>query len=180
MISASKTALFIGRFQPFHLGHLEVVKQAIKENDQLIIAIGSTQYSFQPANPFTCGERIQMVENALQEARIPAEKYRIIPVPNIETYALWVRHVELYLPPFSKIYTGSAVVKSLFEQENLRLKNPYHIIEVKKKIKVSSTQIRDRILHDKNWQELLPKNVAKLLREWKATDRLRQIQEADK
>ena len=36
-------ALFIGRFQPFHNAHLADIKKILKENDEVLIAIGSSQ-----------------------------------------------------------------------------------------------------------------------------------------
>jgi len=39
------TALIIGRFQPFHLGHLLLIKEAAKEADIIVIGIGSSQES---------------------------------------------------------------------------------------------------------------------------------------
>ncbi|MEM2803284.1 MAG: adenylyltransferase/cytidyltransferase family protein, partial [Nitrososphaerota archaeon] len=35
----ARRAVFIGRFQPFHLGHLEAVKQILQECNELIIAV---------------------------------------------------------------------------------------------------------------------------------------------
>src|SRR3989338_4597048 len=52
-----KKALFIGRFQPFHLGHLSDVKLALKDFDEVIIAIGSSQESGTSDNPFSDDER---------------------------------------------------------------------------------------------------------------------------
>jgi nicotinamide-nucleotide adenylyltransferase len=43
-------ALFIGRFQPLHLGHLDALKQISKE--EIIIGIGSSQYSGTKENPY--------------------------------------------------------------------------------------------------------------------------------
>lgn len=175
-----KIALFIGRFQPFHLGHLGVIKQAIKENDRLFIGIGSAEANFRPANPFTCAERFQMIEAALDEANIPREKYAILTIRNIENYALWPKHVELYIPPFSHIYTASDTVRDLYQYENKTRKNPYKIIEVKKTIKVSSTQIRNLMLKGKKWQHLVPKSVEKLLTKWNGVKRLMNVEEAEK
>ena len=48
-----KRGVFIGRFQPFHNGHLEAIKKLLIEVDELIIMIGSSQYSHSFDNPFT-------------------------------------------------------------------------------------------------------------------------------
>lgn len=39
--------VFIGRFQPFHAGHLKVVQEGLKQADKLILLIGS---AWQPRN----------------------------------------------------------------------------------------------------------------------------------
>ena len=48
----------MGRFQPFHLGHLELVKQILDQCDEVIIAITSAQFNYLE-RPFTAGERIR-------------------------------------------------------------------------------------------------------------------------
>jgi len=53
--------VFIGRFQPFHAGHQEVLNRALQLADKVIVLVGS---SFQPRtikNPFTFDERKQMI-----------------------------------------------------------------------------------------------------------------------
>ena len=45
--------LYIGRFQPFHNGHLQLIKSIENKFDQIIIGIGSSQYSHDKNNPFT-------------------------------------------------------------------------------------------------------------------------------
>src|SRR3989339_1452970 len=107
------SSLYIGRFQPFHFGHLSVVKKIIAKGEFLIIGIGSSEENFLPENPFTASERWQMITEALDAEKISREKYTIIPVRNINNYALWVQHISLILPPFEKIYTGSEIVKEL-------------------------------------------------------------------
>lgn len=56
-----KYALFIGRFQPFHNGHLAVIKHGLKIAEKLIIIIGSCSAARNIKNPFTYGERADMI-----------------------------------------------------------------------------------------------------------------------
>ncbi len=169
-------ALFIGRFQPFHLGHLSVIEKAITENDHLFIGIGSAEKNFRPENPFTTGERLQMVKVALQEAKIPCEKYSIIPISNIKNWALWPEHVETYFPPFQKLCTGSDAIKALFRGRN----KTCEIIDIKKEIKTSSTEIRQLMLEGKKWDMFVPKSIVALIQQWDGVNRLKAIQEAEK
>ena len=77
-----KRGLFVGRFQPFHNGHLEVIKRILTEVDELIIIVGSAQYSHRLDNPFTAGERIAMIKRALGEIGVEFSRIWIIPVPD--------------------------------------------------------------------------------------------------
>ena len=59
--------LMVGRFQPFHNGHLYLSNQILQECDELIIAIGSAQFNYIYKDPFTAGERVLMIHAALLE-----------------------------------------------------------------------------------------------------------------
>ncbi len=170
------SALFIGRFQPFHLGHLDAVKQALKKNERVFISIGSAAENFLPENPFTAGERIQMIEAALNEAKIPAEKYLIIPIANINNSALWPAYVDLFVPPFQTLYTGSPIVEHLYKNYNETRKNPYTIVRLKQNLDISSTRIRKKMLVNKNWEKDLPESVAALIKKWNGVRRIQTIQ----
>ncbi|KKP37253.1 MAG: nicotinamide-nucleotide adenylyltransferase [Candidatus Peregrinibacteria bacterium GW2011_GWA2_33_10] len=166
------SALFIGRFQPFHLGHLNVIKKAIKKEKYLIIGIGSALENFLPENPFTARERFQMIKNTLDTEKIPANKYCIIPIPNINQFALWVNHVEQLTPPFEKVYTGSELVKCLFQKSN----NNYKIINIKKELKISATQVRESLLKNTDfWTKNLHPQVKTFLKKIDAQNRLKDI-----
>lgn len=171
-------SLFIGRFQPFHLGHLSVIKKAIEENDRLFIGIGSSEANFLPANPFTCSERYRMIEAALDEIKIPREKYEIVTIRNIENFALWVSHLELYIPPFDRVYTGSDTVKYLFEEYNRNSKTPHEIISIKKELTISGTAVREMMLKNGKWEMLVPPSVAVLINKWNGVNRLKAVREA--
>jgi len=47
-----KTAVYIGRFSPFHNGHYETLKYAHQNYDQVIVLIGSGNKRRSPKNPF--------------------------------------------------------------------------------------------------------------------------------
>lgn len=176
-----QSALFIGRFQPFHNGHLDIIKKILKENDKIIIVIGSAEKNFLPQNPLTAGERLQLIDKSLKEAKIPADKYHIIPVRNVNNYALWVNHINIYVPPYAKLYTGSKIVKACYEgkysKSHRTTKVGPEMIQVKRKIKVSSTLVREAILKNKAWEKMVPKAVAKNLKKWEIPKRLKTIKD---
>jgi nicotinamide-nucleotide adenylyltransferase len=61
-----KRGLYIGRFQPYHLGHQAVLQKIVEEVDEIVVGLGSAQASHTLDNPFTAGERISMIWPALQ------------------------------------------------------------------------------------------------------------------
>lgn len=58
-------AVFIGRFQPFHLGHLTVINKALEIAEQVLVLIGSVNEPRTLRNPFTYAERIRMISDSI-------------------------------------------------------------------------------------------------------------------
>ncbi|QIG65797.1 bifunctional NMN adenylyltransferase/nudix hydrolase [Ochrobactrum phage vB_OspM_OC] len=67
-MSKVKYGVYIGRFHPFHTGHMHVVTEAKKHCENLIVVVGSANVSRSPKNPFPANWRTSMVDNALMEA----------------------------------------------------------------------------------------------------------------
>ena len=89
-----KRGLVLGRFQPFHFGHLELIKEMVKEEIEPLICIGSAQHSHTDENPFTVDERKQMIETVMKTFNC---KYKIFGIPDINNYDMYVSHLELSL-----------------------------------------------------------------------------------
>lgn len=170
-----KRAVIIGRFQPPHKGHLEVIGQILDEVDELVIGIGSAQESHTLENPFTAGERVLMISRALTEEGINTSKVHIVPIPDIHNNAIWVSHVCSLCPPFSIVYSGNALVKRLFAEAGFEVKSP----PLFKRREYWGTGIRDRMLKGGRWEELVPKAVVEVMREFKILERLRDLQRSD-
>ena len=58
------TLVLIGRFQPIHNAHLEIIKRATALCEQLVIITGSAAQPRTYKNPFTSAERSQMIKYA--------------------------------------------------------------------------------------------------------------------
>ena len=144
--------LFIGRFQPFHNGHLSAVKQILEENDMIIIGIGSSQYKHTKDNPFTAEERKEMIKKVLDNNGI--KDYEIILIPDIHDDEKWAEHVESLCPSFNVVYTNSTHTKECFE-----ILNKYPVKSIEMEFDISSTEIRRRIKEDEDWDELVPKEI---------------------
>ena len=171
-----KCGLFVGRFQPFHKGHLYAIKEVLNEVDELIIVVGSAQYSHRKDNPFTAGERITMIRKALDEAEIPSSRWWIIPVPDVHIHMVWVSQVIGYVPRFEAVYSNEPLTKRLFAEAGFKVKHfPLHKRDV-----YSATEIREKMLKTKNWKKLVPKSVANIIEEVDGVRRLKDLAETDK
>ena len=171
-----KRGLFVGRFQPFHKGHLEAIKDVLKEVDEVGVVIGSAQYSHRKDNPFTAGERVTMIRKALEEAEIPAARWWIVPVPDVHVHMVWVAEVVGYVPKFDVVYSNDPLTKRLFLEAGFKVKPfPLHKREV-----YSATEIRERILNGKDWKTLVPKSVVNIIEEIGGVQRLQDLARTDK
>ncbi|MDI6702469.1 nicotinamide-nucleotide adenylyltransferase [Methanothermobacter wolfeii] len=163
--------LLVGRMQPFHRGHLQVIKRILREVDELIICVGSAQLSHSTRDPFTAGERVMMLTKALSENGIPASRYYIIPVQDIECNALWVAHIKMLTPPFDRVYSGNPLVQRLFSEDGYEVTAPplFH------REKYSGTEVRRRMLDDGDWQSLLPESVVEVINEIRGVERIKHL-----
>lgn len=168
--------LFVGRFQPFHLGHLEAVKWILDKVDELVVAIGSAQYSHSLYNPFTCGERLEMMLEALKEAKVDLSKVITITVPDIHLHSLWAKLVISLSPRFHVVYSNEPLTRRLFEEEGVKVES---IPFFRRKV-YSATEIRRRMLKGNEWRSLVPSSVAKLIDEFKGLERIQNLAKTDK
>ncbi len=76
--------LLIGRFQPFHLGHLDALKFALSKVEKLWIGIGSSNKPNQKQNPFSADERKQMILSSIDESI--SDRIQIFYIPDIENH----------------------------------------------------------------------------------------------
>ena len=164
-------AILIGRMQPVHNGHMEVIKQTLNEVDEIIIGIGSAQLSHELKDPFTAGERIVMMTQALAEIGVDPSRYYIIPMQAINFNALWASHVKMLTPPFNIVYSGNPLVKQLFSEEGYEVRQP----PLYDRLHLSGTEVRRRILNDENWKELVPNATAELINEINGIERIKNL-----
>ncbi|PCJ96795.1 MAG: ADP-ribose pyrophosphatase [Hyphomicrobiales bacterium] len=66
--------VFIGRFQPFHKGHLSVVTNALKTMDYVVLVLGSHNKSMNTREPLNYNERIQIIQKSLS----PEQRSKVI------------------------------------------------------------------------------------------------------
>jgi len=172
------TGLYLGRFQPVHYGHVLSIKNILEEVDDLVIVVGSALKSFSTENPFTAGERIEMLRKALMEAGVDMSKITIVAVPDTlppNHHSIYVAQVKTYCPTFQVVYTHNPLVKTLFQQAGHEVREHREF----DRSKFWGTTIRERMVEGRSWRDLVPPSVASYIDEIGGVHRLRQLSGSD-
>ncbi len=161
--------LLIGRFQPFHVGHLAAVNFALSQVEKLWIGIGSSNKSNERRNPFTAEERKEMILSSL-DAKAKA-RIEIYFVPDIGDHERWTYHVDSIVPNYDVVFSNDDFTISLYQRRGIRVV-PVPLLN---RDVVSGTNIREMIAADRDWSGLVPEGTRSVLVRINATKRLSEI-----
>jgi len=92
-----KYAIFIGRYQPYHFGHIELINQKIKEGVPALIMVRDIEPD--EKNPFTTEQTVDMIK---KYHATKGEDVEVIIIPDIESvnYGRGVGYeINEYTPP---------------------------------------------------------------------------------
>ena len=168
--------MIVGRFQPFHLGHLNVIKHILSEVEDLIVIIAASMQSHKPNNPFTAGERYDMIHDALVHELKDITRVIIIPANDVNDNSLWVAHLTRLVPKFDVVYTNNPHTRYLFEQARIEVRTP----PLYDRKEYSARYIREQMKNgNKKWKSLVPKAVAKKIEEIDGIERIKVINSTD-
>ncbi|ELZ73116.1 nicotinamide-nucleotide adenylyltransferase [Haloferax prahovense DSM 18310] len=163
---------YIGRFQPYHNGHHRMVEEIATEVDELVLGIGSAGDSHSPRNPFTAGERIMMVNKAVSDFDITTYA---VPIEDLDRNSVWVSHVQSMSPAFEVAYSNNPLVIQLFKEAGVEVhQSPMFNREV-----LEGTEVRQRMIEDRDWESLVPDEVADVVREIDGIERLQRVTATD-
>ena len=160
--------MILGRFQPFHNGHLELVRSAAHEVDRLVIVIGSSLKHGTAENPFTAEERRDMIEAVLKEESIP--DYTIVAVSDILLDEEYVNHVRQFTPPFNIVYAGTnALTAKLFGEAGFDIRTCDRFGNIEGSV------IRKKMLTNNDWKKDVPKKVAEYIEKIDGVNRIKKL-----
>ena len=142
-----KCGLYIGRFQPLHIGHTHIITKMLEECETVIIAIGSSQEYHTKRNPFRYAIRKCFIEQCFSYY---LDRIYILPVPDRQVVshdASWGDYILERIKGFKyelpdAIYEGEEVERTAW-YDNLNV----DIVKVPRTIiPISATEIREGIL----------------------------------
>ncbi|NVM17916.1 MAG: nicotinamide-nucleotide adenylyltransferase [Candidatus Lokiarchaeota archaeon] len=170
--SKKNIALFVGRFQPLHHGHIYILTKILKHYKKLKIGIGSSQLSKIKSDPFTYEERVNFISSALNKRGISSNRFKIFPIPDIFNANKWVDHVLSIVGEFDTIFSNSDWVRQLFHNKGINIGEK---IEIFKK-KYNGSNVRKLISKEnKNWKNLVPKEIANLIEEYNGIELIKTL-----
>ena len=159
----------IGRFQPFHLGHLEAVSFALSKVNQLYIGIGSSNKSNQPRNPFTADERRDMINSSIDEETL--KKILIFDIPDVDNHSEWTQSINEIIPDYDVVFSNDDFTHSLYQKTNKKIIS----VVLKSRESLSGTNIRKMILNDQDWLDLVPDGTRNVLLKIDVKNRLKDL-----
>lgn len=158
-----------GRFQPFHLGHLELLRAARSRFARVLVGItnaDASQRRLEPAdptrssaeaNPFTYLERATMIEAVLRDEG--GEQSLVVPFP-VSQPELWPDYVPAGAVHVLRVFDEWGRVKA----DRLRRHGQRVIVLDEGASKgVSGTEVRRRLREGGDWRALVPEPVARVI-----------------
>ena len=161
--------LLIGRFQPFHLGHLDAVLFGLARTENLFIGIGSSNKSNERKNPFSAEERREMIVSSIEPSMI--DRIKVFDIPDVGDHEKWTFEIDKIMPKYDVVFTNDEFTKTLFEKRKISVVP----VVLKDRGKFSGTNVRELITDDKNWQDLVPHGTREVLDKINAKERLKNL-----
>jgi len=161
--------LLIGRFQPFHLGHLDAVLFGLSRAENLFICIGSSNKSNERKNPFSAKERREMIITSIEPSI--ADRLKIFDVPDVGDHEKWTFEIDKTVPKYDIVFTNDEFTRTLFEKRKIRVVS----VVLKDREKFSGTNIRNLITEGKDWRDLVLQGTRNVLDNINAKQRLQNL-----
>lgn len=177
----------IGRFQPFHIGHMHLIDRALQHCENLILVIGSINEPRNLYNPFTFQERSEMIMNSF--GYHDRQRLHIVGVEDSRyNDELWIKSIQEQVrnviinrkkSGFDRIDIQGAKVSLVGHQKDetsfyLKLFPQWNSISVENYQNISATPIREKYLLEGDIS-FVPYEVSEFLEKFKRTDEYAQI-----
>ena len=159
--------LLIGRFQPFHLGHLAALRFALPKVDKLWLGLGSSNKPMEKNNPFSVDERKKMILSSIEDSI--KNKISIFPIPDLDDHVKWIQNIDTIVPDYEIIFSNDPMTEHLYSKRNVQV----IAIPFLKRDQLSGTRLRDLIKSDQKWDDLVPEGTKLILENLNAKNRLK-------
>ncbi len=159
--------LLIGRFQPFHLGHLEALQFALSKVDKLWLGLGSSNKPIEKSNPFSAEERKKMILSSIDDSM--KNKITIYFIPDVDNHVKWIEKIDTIVPKFDIVFSNDPLTEHLYSKRTVQIIS----IPFLKRDQLSGTRIRNLIKSDQKWDDLVPSETKLILENLDLKNRLK-------
>lgn len=161
--------LLIGRFQPFHLGHLDALRFALTKIENLWLGLGSSNKPLEKNNPFSAEERKKMILSSIDDSM--KEKISIYFIPDLDNHVKWIEMIDDIVPQFQVVFSNDPLTDHLYSKRSVQV-IPIPFLN---RDDLSATNIRNLIVSDQKWEHLIPQGTKNFLIQNSAKDRLKNL-----
>jgi len=103
---------------------MHVIEHCLSLYDEAILVIGMASQSHTPENPFTAGERIEMIRRTFKWRRLELSRIITVTLPTLEVSRSAVHYVKLYSPTFNVVVTLNPIIRRIFIEEGYKVIEP--------------------------------------------------------
>ena len=161
--------LLIGRFQPFHLGHLEALQFALSKVDKLWVGLGSSNKPIEKSNPFSAEERKEMILSSIDDSM--KNKISVYFIPDLDNHVKWIEKIDTIVPKFDIIFSNDPLIDHLYSKRTIQIT----LIPFLKRDTLSGTNIRNLIISDQEWENFVPEGTKNFLININVKERLKNL-----
>ncbi|MFV5343320.1 nicotinate-nicotinamide nucleotide adenylyltransferase [Acinetobacter oleivorans] len=169
--------VFIGRFQPFHLAHMQTIEIALQQSHYVVLALGSAQMERNIKNPFLAIEREQMILSnfSLEEQK----RIRFVHVVDVYNDEKWVKQVKSLVNSVIEPNSKVGLIGHFKDESSyyLRLFPEWIMVELDSlKDSISATPMREAYYRGEIQTEFFPVGTIRFLDEFKNTEVYAELQ----
>lgn len=174
-VSRVHTAVLIGRFQPFHNGHLALFEQALQRAQQVVVVLGSAHQARSAKNPWIWEERREMIFASLPHTA--RGRVHFVPIRDFYNLDQWVEEVSKWVHALAPMGASIGLVGHDKDASSAYLRHfpEWNLIELERQNEVDAVQVRDLYWEHGGGTEstelstMLPAPVLAWLQQWSAS-----------
>jgi len=153
-----RTALIVGRFQPFHNGHLFLIEKALEKADKIIIGIGSANIE-DVNNPIDFETRKKIIKAVAYKEKFEDRLIKIVPLDDFFDDKKWLKNLEKQVGKFDLALGNNDWTNNILKKAGYKVLK----VEYYKRDLFEGWRIRKLIKEGKKWENRVPAYIVSWL-----------------
>ena len=169
--------VFIGRFQPFHLAHMQTIKISLQQSQKVILALGSAQNERNIKNPFSAAEREQMILSNFSE--VDQKRIKFVHVIDVYDDQKWQQLVKSLVKEVAEPEAKVGLIGHFKDESSyyLKLFPEWEMVELASLVgAISATPLREAYYRGEIIESALPLGTSEFLHKFQNTSTYQQLQ----